>query len=220
MTLLDWIAVISLAIAIIFLLFIFLLMVGIIKANKEQRKLRLIRTRNKRKRKVIARKKRQLKKKKNKRIIGSFLCLLVTVLGATTSMYAIYYQSTNLSQEDKKVIVSGYYNLRDIEEQLQLAESGEGDRAEQNLDNLSLRLAAFALNKADYRINGEGQIRINRYYSSMKELGINLSSQSKGFYKDASLLESFRGDIERVKKNEQAVIKQFKINEKSLAEKK
>ncbi|ALS00970.1 hypothetical protein ATZ33_06185 [Enterococcus silesiacus] len=220
MTLLDWIAVISLAIAIIFLLFIFLFLVGIIKTGKEQKKILLIRTKNKRKRKVIARKRRQLQKKKKKSVIASFLCFIVMLIGIATSMFAVYYQSTNLGEEDKKAIVSGYYNLRDIEDQLLLAESGEGERAEQNLKNLSLRLAAFALNRADYRINGDGQIRINRYYSSMKELGINLSSQEKGFYSDPSLLESFKGDIERVKRNEQAVIKQFKINEKSLAEKK
>lgn len=220
MTLLDWIAVISLAIAIIFLLFIFLFLVGIIKTGKEQKKILLIRTKNKRKRKAIARKRRQLQKKKKKSLIAGFLCLIIMLIGIATSMYTVYYQSTNLGEEDKKAIVSGYYNLRDIEDQLQLAESGEGERAEQNLKNLSLRLAAFALNRADYRINGDGQMRINRYYSSMKELGINLSSQGKGFYNDSSLLESFKEDIERVKKNEQAVIKQFKINEKSLAEKK
>ncbi|MGX7245680.1 hypothetical protein ACWOC1_12630 [Enterococcus quebecensis] len=220
MTLLDWIAVISLAVAILFLLFVLLLFVGIFKTGKEQKKLFSIRTKNKRKRKMIARKKRGLQKKKKKCIWGSVLCFIMMFLGAGTSMYVVYYQSTNLSESDKKSIVSGYYNLRDIEEQLNLAESGDGQRAEQNLKNLSLRLAAFALNKADYRISGDGQVCINRYYSSMKELGINLSSQEKEFYKDSTLTESFKNDIEKVKKNEKAVIDQFKINERSLAAKK
>ncbi|MEI5995351.1 hypothetical protein [Candidatus Enterococcus mansonii] len=220
MTILDWIAVIGLALAILFFLFVFLFFISIIRVKKEQKKISRIRSKNKRKRKMLAKKKRILQKKVNRGIWGCSFGVIMIILGGASSMYAIYYQSTNLGEEDKKAIVSGYYNIRDIEDQLTLAESGKGETVEQNLANLSLRLAGSALNKADYRINEDGQLRINRYYSSMKELGLNLSSQGNGFYKDPLLLEEFRADIEKVKKNEKAVFDQFKINEKSLAAKK
>jgi len=57
-------------------------------------------------------------------------------------------------------------------------------QVEENLSILSSRLSAFALNKANYRISSEGQLIINRYYTSMKQFGINLSTQSRNFYND------------------------------------
>ncbi|MBO0471768.1 hypothetical protein JZO66_14510 [Enterococcus sp. DIV0242_7C1] len=221
MTILDWIAVICLATAILFLLSVTLFFILFIRAKKDVSKLTKIRTKNKKKRKRIIRAKRQAQKKQKRNILLSILCLIASLAFGAGSAYTIYYQASNLSEADQKAIVNGYYYLNEIENQLSdAADNGDEKTISTNMNTLASRLSGFALNKADYRISSEGQLLINRYYTSMKELGVNLSSQSLEVYRDPKQLETLKADVEKVKNNEKAVFKKFNVDEKSLAEQK
>lgn len=221
MTILDWIAVICLAAAILFLLSMCLFLFLFFRAKAEANKLAKIRTKNKRKRKKIIHAKKNRLKAKTRNSVIAVLCFVVGLFCAAGSAYTIYYQASNLSEADQKAIVNGYYYLTEVENQINDAKNGGDENTlSTNLNTLASRLSGFALNKADYRISSEGQLLINRYYTSMKELGINLSSQSAAFYKDPKQLEILKADLDKVKKNEAAVFKQFSVDEKSLAQQK
>ncbi|MBP2097375.1 hypothetical protein [Enterococcus rivorum] len=221
MTTLDWIAIICLATGILFFLFSLLFLFFIVELRTEKKKLSKYRTKNKKKRKKLIQAKRKNQSKLQKSILFMLVFLVVGLAASSGAAYTIYYQATNLSELDQKAIVDGYYYLTKVENQLNETELLDNtNEVDANLDTLSSRLSAFALNKADYRISEDGQQIINRYYTSMKELGINLSSQSKNFYKDEEVLAVVKKDIEKVKNNEKAVFKQFKIDEKALAQQK
>ncbi|MEI5994294.1 hypothetical protein [Candidatus Enterococcus mansonii] len=221
MTILDWIAVICLAAAILFFIFMCLFLVFVFRVQSKVKKLSSIRTKNKRKRKKMIFTKRKLIKKRKRNLVTAILFLVIGILAMSASAYTVFYQSTNLGETDQKAIINGYYYLSEIENQLKEIEAdGESQKLDSNFNTLSARLSSFALNQADYRISSDGQSIVNRYYSSMKELGINLSAQPSRFYKDAEKLAEFKLDFEKVKKNEDAVLKKFKIDEKSLMEKK
>lgn len=221
MTTLDWIAVIALASAILFLLFMLLLVVLRIKSGRQLTKLKRIRTKNKKKRKRLIRQRRMLEKKRRKYLISAILLLVLGSAGLGISAYTIYYQSTNLNQKDQEMIVKGYYYLGDIEEQLSLAESGAGsDSLGNDLTTLASRLGTFAVVRADYRLGSDYQQLLNRYYSSLKDLGINLASRTSGFYANPEELSDFQEDLAKVRENQKEVFKAFTVNEASLKEQK
>lgn len=214
MTVLDWFSIIAMASAILFLFFILVFFIIILKISKEQKGLGKIRTKNKKKKKKIFFQKKKLKKRKSKYIIWSIVFFLFAIGCGSGSYYTIYYQATHLGEDDQKAIVSGYYYVAQTSKKLdQLDDSQE---TKQELQALSDRMAAFALNKADYRINSEGQNLINKYYDSLKEYGVNLSAKSQLLVTDKSVQEEFKSDLEKIKQNQDKVIKYFQINEQSL----
>ncbi|MCA5011432.1 MULTISPECIES: hypothetical protein [unclassified Enterococcus] len=221
MTILDWIAVICLAAAILFLLSMCLFLFLFFRTKKESNRLAKIRTKNKKKRKRIIRAKRTAQRKQKKNLLISIVFFIISLMCGAGSAYTIYYQANNLSESDQKAIVNGYYYLNEVDNQLEeAANNGDEKVISTNVNTLASRLSGFALNKADYRISSDGQLLINRYYTSMKELGVNLSSQPVEVYKDSNQIEALKADIEKVKKNEKAVFKKFKVDEQSLAEQK
>ncbi|MBP1047585.1 hypothetical protein I6N96_14960 [Enterococcus sp. BWM-S5] len=221
MTTLDWIAVIALASAILFLLFTILLVVLRVRLGGQLTKLKRIRTKNKKKRKRLMRQRRAVEKKRRKYLIWALLLFVLAGAGAGASAYTIYYQSTNLNQKDQELMVKGYYYLGDIEDQLALAESGEGgEELGSDLTTLASRLGTFAVVRADYRLGSDYQQLLNRYYSSLKDLGINLASRNSGFYTNAEELADFKEDLAKVRSNQKEVFKTFSVNEASLKEQK
>lgn len=221
MSTLDWIATIILAVAMFFLVFSLLFLLLFFKARVEKQKLSKLRIKNKKKRKYMLRARRTAHLNMKKNVLVFLVFLTMGLVAGSGAGYIRNYQATNLSESDQKAIVSGYYYLRESEKQLTaVVLSGPTNESVANLNTLSSRLSAFALNKADDRINNEGQQIINRYYTSMKELGINLSSHGEKIYEADEGLAEFKDDIEKVKKYEKAVFKQFKVDEKALTQKK
>lgn len=127
----------------------------------------------------------------------------------------------HLSQKDSKAVIQGYYLVDNIEKELQAAKTTDNDvKAGKNIKLLAGQLSSYGIYKATIRNTEQGQKALNKYYKSMKELGINLSSQTDGFFKDETLLNEFEADVAAVKKNQEAVVSYFKINEKALVNKK
>ena len=71
-------------------------------------------------------------------------------------------------------------------------------------------LSASSLNKK------EGQILLNRYYNSIKELGINTSSQAQDFFNNQELTDEFLKDVDKAKNYQSDVIKYYKVNQDEL----
>ncbi|MGL4696937.1 hypothetical protein [Enterococcus larvae] len=221
MTTLDLIAVIALASAILFLLFTVLLVVLRVRLGGQLTKLKRVRTKNKKKRKRLVRQRRAVEKKRRKYMISALALFILGSAGVGISAYTIYYQSTNLNQKEQEQIVKGYYYLNDIEDQLMLAESGTGgEELSSDLTTLASRIGAFAVVRADYRLGSDYQQLLNRYYSSLKDLGINLASRNLTFYDNVEELADFKEDVAKVRSNQKEVFKAFSVNEDSLKEQK
>ncbi|MBP1048110.1 hypothetical protein I6N96_17595 [Enterococcus sp. BWM-S5] len=221
MTTLDLIAVIALASAILFLLFTVLLIVLRVRLGRQLTKLKRVRTKNKKKRKRLVRQRRAVEKKRRKYMISALALFILGSAGVGISAYTIYYQSTNLNQKEQEQIVKGYYYLNDIEDQLMLAESGTGgEELSSDLTTLASRIGAFAVVRADYRLGSDYQQLLNRYYSSLKDLGINLASRNLTFYDNVEELADFKEDVAKVRSNQKEVFKAFSVNEDSLKEQK
>ncbi len=69
---------------------------------------------------------------------------------------------------------------------------------------------------ADGRLSAEGQKDLNRLYANMKELGLNLGSQTIETLSDQTTLEAYQADLEKTKTNQKKVFEHFRINEDSL----
>ncbi|MFD2307956.1 hypothetical protein [Enterococcus termitis] len=222
MTTLDWIfasmSVLAILTGLFFVLFLFLTL-------GTRRKLKSISTKrpkNKKKRKKIYfMRKRLLAKKKNQRNT-MLLFLLCSVLFAGAGAYAVYYQSTNLTTEDSDSIVQGYYLLQDFDSELEKAGKGSESqtKTDGNLRYLSNAMSSFGSKKASTVNTEEGQLTLNRYYNSMKELGTNATNNYTRFYNNPALVEEYRKDIKKVQQYEKKVIELYKVNESALKNKK
>ncbi|WP_207694724.1 hypothetical protein DOK67_0000530 [Enterococcus sp. DIV0212c] len=220
MTILDWFFIISLSLASIGVLFAgisFYLMIQTNRALKKAKRTKVKKKKQKQKRRKI----RELtKKSKKQRNVGIILSLLFLV-SASTAGYSLYYQSMHLSQKDSKAVIQGYYLLDNLENELKEAKTTDNDiKAGKNIKLLAGQLSSYGIYKATIRNTEQGQKVLNKYYKSMKELGINVSSQTDEFFKNEALLNEFEADLTAVKKNQAAVVSYFKINEKALVNKK
>ncbi|MEI5995025.1 hypothetical protein [Candidatus Enterococcus mansonii] len=220
MTILDWIAIISLSVAILLLFFMLINLVIFFRMGAELKRITKIRTKNKKKRRRLNRKKKDLRKKKQKRMITVASFLFISVLCIMASAYTVYYQSTNLGKDDQNNIVMGYYYLSELEQQISNfeEEKSDGTKLSENLGTISMRLSAFT-SKADYRINNDGQLLINRYYTSMKELGKVMFAEQQQLADSPEKLAELKLDVAKVREKEQKVLDTFKISKKSLEQK-
>ncbi|ALS02831.1 hypothetical protein ATZ33_16040 [Enterococcus silesiacus] len=220
MTILDWFFIVSLSIASVGLLFAgtsFYLMIQTKKALNKVKRTKV----KKKKKKQKKRKIRELTKKSKKQWTFGIVLSLLFVLSMLSASYSLYYQAMHLSQKDSKAVIQGYYLVGNIEKELQAAKTTDNDiKAGKNIKLLAGQLSSYGIYKATIRNTEQGQKTLNKYYKSMKELGINLSSQTDGFFKDEMLLNEFEADVAAVKKNQAAVVSYFKINEKALVNKK
>ncbi|MBO0438809.1 hypothetical protein [Candidatus Enterococcus ikei] len=220
MTILDWFFIVSLSLASIGILFAgisFFLMIQTNKALKKVKRTKVKKKKSKQKRRKI----RELtKKSKKERTFGIVLSLLF-LLSALSAGYSLYYQSMHLSPKDSKAVIQGYYLLDNLENELKEAKTTENDvKAGKNIKLLASQLSSYGIYKATIRNTKQGQKVLNKYYKSMKELGINVSSQSDDFFKDETLSNEFEADLAAVKQNQKSVVSYFKINEKALVNKK
>lgn len=214
MTVLDWFSIITMAAAILFLFFILLFIIVIFRIKGEQKKLSRVRTKNKKKKKKLFQQKKKLVKRKRKYWVWVILFLLFACASGAASYYTIYYQSTNLNEEDQQAIVNGYYYVEQTSNQLD--KTARSEDTVQELGLLATHLSNFALKKANYRLNEEGQNLINKYYDSMKEFGVNLAANSQNLQKQPELLKEFLTDLEKVKRNQDKVLEHFRVNKDAL----
>ncbi|EOH94606.1 hypothetical protein UAW_02360 [Enterococcus haemoperoxidus ATCC BAA-382] len=220
MTILDWFFIISLSLASIGLVFSgisFYLMTQTKKALKKVKRTKVSKKKRKQKKYKV---RKLLQKSKKQRNWGTALIILFLLSGFTAG-YSLYYQAMHLSQKDSKAVVQGYYLMDNLENELKTAKATENDvKSGKNIKLLAGQLSSYGIYKATIRNSEAGQKKLNKYYKSMKELGINLSSQPNDFFKNETLLNEFEMDLATVKKNHEEVVHYFNINKNALVNKK
>lgn len=68
-------------------------------------------------------------------------------------------------------------------------------------------------------LSEEGSKLLTRYYVSMKDVGMNLSTLTQEQLANKEILESYLKDISKIKERQKAVFTYFKVNESALKQK-
>lgn len=221
MSLLDYSFVIALSCALLFLLLSLFYLIATFLTRKKLKPLKRRPPKNKQKRKRFLVKRRKLEKQKKKQRNLALFFMLLMVLTAGTAFYARYYQMTNLEAGDSEAIVQSYYLLDDVETQLTNIQKGENpEKSIKNLREVASRLASYGARRAYTGLNEEGQKDLNRYFSMLKDLGVNLNGQTVETLEAPGSLDGYFSDIKKVKENQSQVFKEFQVNEAALKQQK
>lgn len=138
-------------------------------------------------------------------------------LGA--SGYTVYYQSLHLSAEDSDAVATTYYLVHDFQDQLELAKDPANQAANQEtLRYIVTTMASYGTMKASYRNAEEGQLRLNRYYNAVTQLGVNGSLVLTQLYGNETLIEEYLADAANVQTYQEQVFHFYKVDEQVLAE--
>lgn len=221
MIILDWVFTGLLSGAILgLILFIVYLSFALVTKGKVKKIDSRRRPKDKRKRKKMMNVRRRLQKKGGSQLRSSIIFLVICLLLSGGAGYARYYQMTNLDDEDANSIVQGYYLLNQTEEQLN--NIANGDRSSKSIGTLreyAARLAGYGVIQSGTRLGLDGQQLLNRYYNSIKTLGLNLANQSQETL-DEDMLSGFVDDIAKTKAQEKKVMEHFSISESALQQNK
>ncbi|MEI5991693.1 hypothetical protein [Enterococcus crotali] len=222
MSVLDWVFIIGIALSIVALLGSVYCLVQFFRKRAMLKKLPNKKFKNKKKNRKIARKKQQLMKQKKKSVRLFWVMAVITAILAGGMSYLSYYQSMNLTTEDSDSVVKGYYLLRDFEDQLIVArdKSDDEEKLQKNLRYLATSMASYGTKKASDVNSEEGQITLNRYYNSVKQLGMNASTQTKNFFGNQELVDNFLADIKKAQVYEKETFDYYKVNESAFKEEK
>ncbi|MBO0422746.1 hypothetical protein JZO84_07630 [Enterococcus plantarum] len=222
MSVLDWIFIIGIALSIVALLEAGYFLIQFFRTRRLLKKIPQKRVKNRKKNRKIVQKKRQFLKQKKKSLRLFWLMSFVTVALAGGMSYLSYYQSMNLTTGDSDSVVKGYYLLRDFEEQLTIArdKSDDEEKLQKNIRYLATSMASYGTKKASEVNSEEGQITLNRYYNSIKQLGMNASTQTKNLFGNQELVDSFLADIKKVQVYEKETFGYYKVNESAFKEEK
>lgn len=178
------------------------------------------RSKKKKRKKQIARKRNFFSLGKKQKIKRTIIFLILGLALAAGSGYASYYQSMNLTADDSDAVVKGYYLLRDFETQVKSAkeQSIEEEKIQENIRYLATSLASYGTKKASDLNSKKGQLTLNRYYNTLKELGMNASTRTNNFFGNEQLAEEFLSDIVKVKGYEKNAFDYYKVNTDNFSE--
>ncbi|PZL74889.1 hypothetical protein CI088_06395 [Enterococcus plantarum] len=220
MSIIDWILVIGIALTIVALLGSAYFLVQILGAQQQIERLKNRRIKNKKKKRVVASKSQQLIKKRKRSLLLCLISLLLTGIFGGTSKYISHYQAMNLTTDDSESVVKGYYLLDDFEEQITIAkEKGDSEeKLQKNIRYLATAMASYGTKTASTTNSKEGQLILNRYYNAIKQIGMNASTQTKNFYGNTQVVDSFIEDIKRIQTYEKAAFSYYKVDESNLSQ--
>lgn len=213
MEIFDWIFIVLFSIAIFCVFVLILILFALFKTKKKMNSIKKTRGKNKKKR---IKRYHQLRKKKKQRIVQLIIVIFVGMFCFSSAFYSRYYQATNLTERDSNAIIQGHFLIQSIEEQFKQLSEDDGIKIQKNIYELSAKLSSYGTRTADVRLSKEGQSLLNRLYVNMKELGLNLSSQSVSNLKNQEISLSYQKDIEKMKNNQKLVFDFFGINESNL----
>ena len=157
--------------------------------------------------------------KGSEKALVTYLVFLLLGIGTGGGAYFIsYYQAINLSEKDKELVTNGYYLLSDFEKQLKNINKDEMDlkKSSQNIQNLGGAMASYSGLKASNLNKEAGQIKLNRYYNIVKELGVNATGQSQEFFENKELVEEFLKDIKKAQGYQKEIFKYYKVDDGAL----
>nr|WP_242700643.1 hypothetical protein [Enterococcus sp. DIV0212c] len=177
---------------------------------------------NKKRNKRIFQQRNRLKKDQKRQLKGFILSSMFAGLLAGGISYLSYYQSMNLSSNDSDVVVKCYYLLRDFEKEITTAKNqgDDEDKVQQNIRYLATSMASQGVKKASAINTEEGQLILNRYYNSVKQLGMNASTQTKNFYGNANVVDDFLADIKKAESYEKEAFNYYKVSQAAFEKEK
>lgn len=219
MTRLEWILLIGIAATIILGIFTGLFLVQLLVRQRHLKKMPQRLPKNKKKRRRLQRIRATLQQQKRTSLRNLVVFFIFTLLVGAGTGYGMFYQSTNLSADDADLVARSYSLVRELENQLTLAETEaeEADALNRNIRYLSTSLASYGSKVASTLNTVEGQTVLNRYYATLGELGLNATRQSSEFYGNPELVAQYTSDIERVITQEDAAFAYFQVNKEALA---
>lgn len=220
MVLLDWFFIGLLSLAMLCFLFILFCLFYFFTIKMELKKRQRKRPKNKVKRKKWVRE-RQLLVSRQKRYLKNVLILIVILFFSVGSaVYARYYQLTNLTSEDAKVVVQGYLLIEDLEQKLgTIKEGGSIEKVYPQFQEVSSLLVTYGNRPVSAGLSKEGAKRLTRYYVSMKYVGMNLSTLTQEQLGNEETMESYLKDLSKIKERQKEVFTYFKVNESALKQK-
>lgn len=184
MSVLDMAFIGLLSLGILLLLLGIALFILSIRAGKSLKELKRKRPKNKKKRRKWQRICKKTEQSKRKRRRNSLLLILLAILLSSGASYTRYYQLTNLSSSNAAALSRIYYLVGEIEGQIDSYGNGASiEKTEKNIRELSQQLASAGAESAYMGMAVDGQKMLNRYFSSAKNLGINLNAQARGIWK-------------------------------------
>ncbi|MBO0469632.1 hypothetical protein JZO66_03670 [Enterococcus sp. DIV0242_7C1] len=221
MVLLDWFFMGLLSLAMLCFMFVLFCLFYFFATKKELKKGQWRRRpKNKVKRKRWVRERRLLVSRQKRYFRNSLIFLVVMLLSAGSAAYARYYQLTNLTSDDAKVVVQGYLLTEDLEKKLTtIKEGGSIDKVYPQFQEVSSLLVTYGNRPVSVGLSEEGSKLLTRYYVSMKDVGMNLSTLTQEQLANKEILESYLKDISKIKERQKAVFTYFKVNESALKQK-
>lgn len=220
MNILDWLFIGLLSAALLCALFLLVMLVQRVLTGRKRAVLEQRRIKNKRKQKKIKKKIRQLKRVQQKQLRNILMLLILSISLGGGAYYSLYYRSHRLDTSDSEGIVQGYHLIAAIEEKLDSEEAVTNPKKTANtIKEMSGRLSSYGTRVASQRLTLEGQSLLNRQFTYMKELGINLYSQKDEFISNPEQVSLVKEDLVKIKEQQKKVLDHFNISEASLKKK-
>lgn len=219
MLLLECLILISVSLAILTTIILFFLLFSLFYNLKNIKKLKVKSRLKRRGQRKLYRKIEKLSAilKRNQKSILLNIALLV--ISVSVGGYSLYYQRSGMTKIDTENIISGYYLVGQIEQQLGLISQKKllEKESELNIHTLAIKMASYSAKKSSDHQSKDGQLLLNKYYSEIGQLGVNLSSQN---YSDLSekkeIMVGYIKDLGSIKVIQTKVLNFYKINETSL----
>ncbi|MHC5372291.1 hypothetical protein ACYSNU_00670 [Enterococcus sp. LJL120] len=218
MTILEWLIIIGIAVAIIACIFTLIFLYLTISRQKKVSKLSKRPPKSKKRRRRWEKLRQRYLRQKNSALRSLIIFLVITFIFGGGTAYGMYYQSTNLSSDDAEAVVQSYFLVHTFETQLTEAANGEGeeDAVTRNLQYLATSLASYGSKNASSLNTVEGQSVLNRYYAAIGELGINASRQVSEFYGNPDLAATYTSSLERITSLEEAAFSYYEVDQDML----
>ncbi|WP_025873487.1 hypothetical protein [Enterococcus crotali] len=221
MGILDWTFVLLISSALLFVLFAGFSFFLSVSTGKKARKFKRKPPKNKQKRKKFLAKRRILEKQRRHQQNVGVLFIICMLLTGGSAFYSRYYQMTNLEAGDSEAIVQSYYLIDEIQGQLINLKNGTNpEKSIKNLREVSSRLASYGVRRPYQGLTEDGQKVLTRHFALMKNLGVNLASQSVESLTNPEIMESYVTDVNKIKESQKRVFEEFKVNESALKQKK
>ncbi|OJG73983.1 hypothetical protein RV12_GL000331 [Enterococcus quebecensis] len=170
---------------------------------------------------MFLRLRKQLEKKRKRQLLWSVIFVLSAGVTLISGFYSRDYQQNHLQGEDSEALVQSYYLLEDAKIQIKHIQAGENpQKSIKNLQEITSRLASYGARKSSFNLKEDGQTLLNRHYKLLREVGVNLNSQTVENLQDTETADSYLKDIDKAQDNQSKVFKRFSVNEGALKKKK
>lgn len=172
------------------------------------------------KRKKWIREKRSLEKQCKKYGKNTLVFFLLMILSTGAAFYARYYQLTNLTAEDAKIVVQGYLLTEDLEKNLiTVGEGGSVEKVYPKVQEVSSLLVSYSNREVSKGLSEEGTRLLTQYRVLLRDVGTNLYSLKPEDLTNKEIIESYLKDIKKIKERQKKVFTYFKVNESALKQK-